>query len=239
MNRSSSLFVVPAIGMFTSQNLRLGMGQEESAQNRRNRISFGLSVCAVAVKLISCSHQENETTKAKTLSAWKAMQKAEHDNAFQGSQASLDEPSTLMPCIKFFQDLAFSYSQIDLYGVDEMLVNHLKVATEVFATNAQAEQGAYNDIAAAIKSRQEDTATSQQIGNWLADEDHKQTAAAFAGWLYTLSTDDSFQSQLKQIQAKHRPELDSGSEKLNAMFEDRAVVAKTLTDKYHVEFINL
>jgi hypothetical protein len=198
-----------------------------------------LLIFAAAVTLISCSQQKADSAKIKTLAAWKAMQKAEHDNAFEGSKARLDDPSTLIPVIKYLHDLAFSYSQIDLDGVDEILVNHLKSAMRVLEANAEAEQDAYNDIVAVMKSREKNAATSQKVGEFLADDDHKQTAAAFAAWLYNLSTDDSFQSQLQQIQAKHRPELDSAKQELDALFEDRASVAKALTDKYHVDFINI
>jgi glutathione synthase/RimK-type ligase-like ATP-grasp enzyme len=119
-----------------------------------------LLIFAAAFALICCSQQHTDTAKTKTLAAWKAMQKAEHDNAFEASKGNLDDPSTLIPLIKYFQDVAFAYSQIDLDGVDEILVNHLKSAMRVLEANAEAEQSAYNDIVAIMKSREKNAATS-------------------------------------------------------------------------------
>jgi hypothetical protein len=62
----------------------------------------------------SCSHRETDSPKTRTLAAWKAIQKADQNNDADLPTAKLDDPSTFKPSIKYFRNVAFADSQIDL-----------------------------------------------------------------------------------------------------------------------------
>jgi hypothetical protein len=193
----------------------------------------------IAVLLFSCSHRETESPKARTLAAWKAFQKVDHD--FDGVNLPplrLDDLPTFPPNIKYYRDVAFAYSQIDLEGVDEILTRHLRDSIKAHNDLANALQSAYADVVELMKSREGELGVSREVGKFLADDEHQNSGAAFAQLFYQFMTDDNFQSKLNEIRAKHRAEVTSAEDEWKQVSAADETVAKTLSEKYGTQFVD-
>jgi hypothetical protein len=202
-------------------------------------MKHALSLWIVALVLLGCSKLETDSAKAKTMAAWKALQKVDHDVDNSNLAAlKLDDPATFPPVIKYYRDVAFGYSQIDTEGVDEMLVNHLQDSMKVHTQMANALQSVLDDVIVLMKSREGGLDTSRAVGRFFADDEHQQSGAGFAELLYRLSTDDDFQNKLEEIRSKHRSEVLGAEDTFNKVADEDKSVAKSLTEKYGVQFID-
>ena len=128
--------------------------------------------------------------------------------------------------------------QIDVDEVDPLLVNHLRNHIKACADAANVMQNQYNDLLEAIRARQSDVELSRRVGGLVADDDHQQSGREVAEFLYHMGTDDDFQTKLRAIIEKHQPEADAANNELEQVDQELKNVAKTLTEKYNVEFIS-
>ncbi len=79
-------------------------------------MKYQLLFFAIVAIFFSFSHRETDSPKTRTLAAWKAIQKKLIMITMLNPPPTeeLDDPSTFKPSIKYFRNVAFTYSQIDL-----------------------------------------------------------------------------------------------------------------------------
>jgi|SRR5690349_2653422 len=193
----------------------------------------------VMLALAGCS-QETENPKAKTMAAWKAFQKVDHDlNEANLPELKLEDAPSFPPWIKYYQDKAYAYSEIDTDGVDQLLTDHLGNSIKSHQQVAAVLQNIYADILALMKSRNGDIDASRAVGQLLADDEHQETAATFAELFYRFASDDDFQGKLHEIRAKHRSDFDAAAAEYDKVADADKMVAKSLSDKYGTPFVDV
>ena len=183
------------------------------------------------------SGQTASSPKDRTIATWKAYQKIEHDNLSALQGGNLDNVATSEATIKAFRNIVFGYSQLDLDGVDQLLIDHLHHRIKTLSRAADVLESRYGDIVGAMKARDSDIKLSRKVGGVLAGDENRQGGSDFAEWLYRLGTDEDFQNQLEQINERHKPEIEAMSQELSQLEEEEKGVAPELTRKYGVEFI--
>ena len=139
--------------------------------------------------------------------------------------------------IKAFRNISFSYSQLDLAEVDQILIDHLHHRLKTTSRAADVLESRYADIVDAMKGRDSNIRLSRQVGGVLAGDENRQGGSDFAEWLYRLGTDEDFQKQLEQINERHKSEIDAMSQELSQMDDEAEAAASELTRKYGVQFI--
>ncbi len=183
------------------------------------------------------SGQTASSPKDPTIATWKAYQKIDHDSLSAIPGGKLNDLATTEAVIKAFRNISFSYSQLDLAEVDQILIDHLHHRMKTTSRAADVLESRYTDIVDAMKARDSDIKLSRQVGGVLAGDENRQGGSNFAEWLYRLGTDDDFQKELEQITERHKSEIDAMSQELSQLEEEEKGVATELTRKYDVEFI--
>lgn len=174
-----------------------------------------------------------------TTAAFKAYQKVEHDNLSTLPPGEVGDPSKLAAAIKVFRDIAFGESQLELDGVDQLLVDHLHHRMNEWGRVADVLESKYADIVDVINRREGNIELSRKLGGALAGDKNRQGGSDLVEWLYRLGTDDDFQQELRRVDAKHQPEVDAMTKELSQTDAEEKATADALKQKYGVDFVTI
>jgi hypothetical protein len=203
-------------------------------------VMFGIGFFAAIAKRGGGWESPSPTTaspKDRTMAAWKGLHKIDHDNLSAVQGGKLDNIAKSEATIKAFRDIVFGYSQLDIDGADQLLIDHLHHRIKTISRAADVLESRYAEIVDAMKARDGDIQLSRKVGGVLGGDENREGGSDFAEWIYRLGTDEDFQNELQQINERHQPEIEAMSRELSQLDAEEKAAANELTRKYGVEFI--
>ena len=181
------------------------------------------------------SEPKDRSPKARTLAAWKTMQKIGYESQTTNPpKGRLDDPPSLKPNIRYLRGKAAIFSRINLDGVDSILTNHLSHRIAAYTRFADILENEYNDIIRVMQSLQRDAEIRHRLTELVTESDEEKTAAKFVELFAQLMADDEFQRQVEQIGQNYEPVMNEALEEAHRVDDEETATANALSEKYSV-----
>jgi hypothetical protein len=185
--------------------------------------------------LLSFVGSHTGAPKARTLAAWKAMQRVGYESqTAKVPKGRLDDPPSLKPNIRYMRAKAAGYSQIGLEGVDSILRDHLSHRIALYTRFADIFGSEYNDVLKVLQSFQRDAEMRHTFAELIAESDEEKAAAKFAEVFTLLVADDDFKRQVDQIGQQYQPVINEAFEEAQQLDDEETATANALSEKYNV-----
>ncbi len=210
---------------------------DRSANSGSNATRFFLLMILLGPLVVACTPKD-QSPKAKTLAAWKAMQKVGYDaqNNNPPSRPNLNDPPTLKPAIRSMRAKSQAFAHINRDSVDRILTDHLDHRVVLYAALADLLEDEYKEVVNVMRSFERDAKMRHLFTEMVTETNEEKAAGQFAELFVQTMADDDFAAKVAQIGEKYQPMMKELLEQASRVSSEETAAATSLSEKYHGVF---